>query len=172
MLHDYFHYHYVQFPFELFMISRFLTQVVIQMSPEENGWTQVRTGRKSGYYPFQYLHIFTNKKVTPSIWLINCWNSLALWVNVSCFGWKMFWETDEQIVHVSFIEMFSSLERKRNNPDETHLRHGGLFVFHSCILRWGLTIWRHDLITWNNMTYWYYARVRWIVLRNFRLTKR
>ncbi|XP_072163204.1 uncharacterized protein [Diadema setosum] len=33
-------------------------QVVIQMSPEDNGWVQVRTGRKSGYYPYQYLEMY------------------------------------------------------------------------------------------------------------------
>ncbi|XP_041466651.1 uncharacterized protein LOC121417133 isoform X2 [Lytechinus variegatus] len=37
-------------------------QVVIQMSPEDNGWSQVRTGRKSGYYPFQYLEVFGKLK--------------------------------------------------------------------------------------------------------------
>nr|XP_054757627.1 uncharacterized protein LOC129263744 isoform X2 [Lytechinus pictus] len=37
-------------------------QVVIQMSPEDNGWSQMRTGRKSGYYPFQYLEAFGKLK--------------------------------------------------------------------------------------------------------------
>ncbi|XP_011680885.1 uncharacterized protein LOC105446150 [Strongylocentrotus purpuratus] len=37
-------------------------QVVIQMSPEDNGWSQVRTGRKSGFFPYQYLEMFGKQK--------------------------------------------------------------------------------------------------------------